>query len=149
MKLLTAIGAGVLVTFATATDSRAAGTLNILCGVDEVWCAVMEKTYEARTGLAINMRFLPDVPTFAESGYPNYKWTAWAGLLAPAGTHISVVQEINRAVANVLNEPRIKTQLQQMGLSIRPMSVAQFESLLRDDWLQTSNQLLRIKGSLD
>ncbi len=55
MKLLTAIGAGVLVTFATATGSRAADTLNILCGVDEVWCAVMQKTYEARTGLAINM----------------------------------------------------------------------------------------------
>lgn len=92
---------------------------------------------------------LPELVTLHESGYPNYKWTAWAGLLAPAGTHISVVQEINRAVANVLNEPRIKAQLQQMGLSIRPMSVAQFESLLRDDWLQTSNQLLRIKGSLD
>ncbi len=55
MKSLTAIGAGVLLTFAAATGSQAADTLNILCGVDEVWCAVMEKTYEAKTGLAINM----------------------------------------------------------------------------------------------
>lgn len=48
MKLLTAFGAGVLVTLAAAPGSRAADTLNILCGVDEVWCAVMEKTYEAK-----------------------------------------------------------------------------------------------------
>lgn len=92
---------------------------------------------------------LPDLPTLNEAGYPNYKWTAWTGLLAPAGTSIGVVQEINRAVANVLAEPKIKSQLQQLGLTIRPMSVAQFESLLRDDWRQASNQVRRIKGSLD
>ncbi|MBP2547923.1 iron(III) transport system substrate-binding protein [Neorhizobium galegae] len=55
MRLLTAIGAGVLLTLATATGSRSAGTLNILCGVDEAWCAVMEKTYEAKTGLHVTM----------------------------------------------------------------------------------------------
>jgi iron(III) transport system substrate-binding protein len=55
VKFLTAICAGVLATLATATISRAADTLTILCGVDEVWCTVMEKTYEARTGLAVNM----------------------------------------------------------------------------------------------
>jgi iron(III) transport system substrate-binding protein len=55
VKFLTVIAAGVLVAFSTATISRAAGTLNILCGVDEVWCAIMEKTYEAKSGLAINM----------------------------------------------------------------------------------------------
>jgi tripartite-type tricarboxylate transporter receptor subunit TctC len=92
---------------------------------------------------------LPELLTMNETGYPNYKWTAWTGLLAPAGTPISVVQEINRAVANVLAEPKIKAQLQQLGLTIRPMSVALFESLLRDDWLQASNQLRRIKSSLD
>ncbi len=55
MKLLTAIGASVLVTLATPTGSRSAGTLNILCGVDEAWCAVMQKTYEAKTGLEVTM----------------------------------------------------------------------------------------------
>lgn len=55
MKLLTAIGVSVLVTLATPTGSRSAGTLNILCGVDEAWCAVMQKTYEAKTGLEVNM----------------------------------------------------------------------------------------------
>lgn len=55
MKSLTAIGAGVLFALATATTCRAADTLNILCGVDEAWCAVMEKTYESKTGIAVDM----------------------------------------------------------------------------------------------
>lgn len=55
MRLLTAIGAGVLATLATAMTSHAAEPLNVLCGVDEAWCAVMEKTYEAKTGLDVNM----------------------------------------------------------------------------------------------
>ncbi len=55
MRLLTAIGAGLLATLATAMTSHAAEPLNILCGVDQAWCAVMEKTYEAKTGLDVNM----------------------------------------------------------------------------------------------
>ncbi len=92
---------------------------------------------------------LPDLFTLHESGYPNYKWTAWTGLLAPAGTQISVVQDINRAVAKVLDEPKIKARFQQMGLTIYPMPVAQFESLLRDDWRRASSQVLKLKHSLD
>ncbi|WP_052018232.1 ABC transporter substrate-binding protein [Agrobacterium albertimagni] len=49
------MGLGVFITLATVLPGRAAGSLNILCGVDEVWCAVMEKTYEAKTGLDVNM----------------------------------------------------------------------------------------------
>lgn len=55
MRLLTAIGAGLFAALATATVSRAADTLNILCGVDEIWCASMQRTYEAKTGISVNM----------------------------------------------------------------------------------------------
>lgn len=55
MRLLTAIGAGLFAALATATVCRAADTLNILCGVDEIWCASMQRTYEAKTGISVNM----------------------------------------------------------------------------------------------
>jgi iron(III) transport system substrate-binding protein len=55
VRLLTAIGAGLFAALATATVSRAADTLNILCGVDEIWCASMQRTYEAKTGISVNM----------------------------------------------------------------------------------------------
>jgi len=92
---------------------------------------------------------LPEVPTLHESGYPNYRWKVWTGLLAPAGTPVETLQNINRAVSRVFEEPQTKTRLQQMGLLTRPLSVAQFESLLRDDWSQTAVLLSNIKKSLD
>lgn len=55
MKVLTAIGAGVVATLATAMTGHAAEPLKVLCGVDEAWCAVMQKTYEAKTGLQVDM----------------------------------------------------------------------------------------------
>lgn len=55
MKLLTAIGAGLLATLATALTGHAAEPLKVLCGVDEVWCAAMEKAYKAKTGIEVHM----------------------------------------------------------------------------------------------
>lgn len=92
---------------------------------------------------------VPELPSLHESGYPNYKWTVWTGLLAPAGTPIAAVQEINLAVTKVFDEPETKARLHQLGLTIRTMPVAQFESMLREDWRQASDQLARFKGSLD
>lgn len=89
------------------------------------------------------------VPTLNESGYPHYKWTVWTGLLAPAATPIATVQDINRAVTKVFEEPETKARLQQLGLTIRPMPVAQFERLLRDDWAQIAAHLANIKDPLD
>ena len=91
----------------------------------------------------------PELLTLHESGYPNFKWSAWTGLLAPAGTPISVVHEINLAMAKVLEDPKINNKLKKMGLSTYRMSVAQFESQLRDDWRQASDHLLRLTSSLD
>jgi tripartite-type tricarboxylate transporter receptor subunit TctC len=81
---------------------------------------------------------VPDLPTLHETGYPQYKWTVWTGLLAPAATPSGVVQDINRAVARVFEDPQTQTRFQQMGLSLRSLTVAQFESLLREDWRQVS-----------
>jgi tripartite-type tricarboxylate transporter receptor subunit TctC len=92
---------------------------------------------------------IPELPTLHESGYSNYKWAVWTGLLAPAGTPIETIQDINRAAAEVFEEPQTKTRFQKMGLNIRPMAVAQFESMLRDDWRLTADQLTQIKASVE
>jgi tripartite-type tricarboxylate transporter receptor subunit TctC len=92
---------------------------------------------------------IPELPTLHESGYSNYKWTVWTGLLAPAGTPIETIQDINRAMAKVFEEPQTKTRFQKMGLNIRPMAVAQFESMLRDDWRLTADQSAQIKPSME
>jgi tripartite-type tricarboxylate transporter receptor subunit TctC len=54
---------------------------------------------------------LPDVPTFAEAGYPTIKDYTWVALLAPAGTPPEVVQKLNDAVNQVLRLPDVRAGL--------------------------------------
>jgi len=58
---------------------------------------------------------LPDVPTIAELGFPNYEITSWQGLFAPAGTPKDVVAKINAETVAMLNAPDIRQRISQEG----------------------------------
>lgn len=58
---------------------------------------------------------MPDVPTFAEQGFPNITGMGFNGLYAPAGTPAAVVQSWNAALARALAQPDVKDRLFQMG----------------------------------
>lgn len=88
---------------------------------------------------------LPQVPTFMESGYPKYKWVSWAGLLAPAATPSEKVQEMSRAVDKVLNDPAMKVRFTQLGISPTFSSPAQFDEVLKADWLHSAALIADLK----
>src|SRR5581483_8310704 len=48
---------------------------------------------------------LPDVPTIAESGYPDFEAVAWHGILAPAGTPQPIVNKLHDQIVAALNDP--------------------------------------------
>ena len=58
---------------------------------------------------------LPDVPTFAELGYPQVNVSLWYGLLAPAGTPRPVVEKLNQALGQILQSKDVKERLQAQG----------------------------------
>jgi tripartite-type tricarboxylate transporter receptor subunit TctC len=58
---------------------------------------------------------LPDVPTFAEQGYPNTNASSWYGLLAPAKTPPAIVAKINKAVNDALADPGVHEKLVNVG----------------------------------
>jgi tripartite-type tricarboxylate transporter receptor subunit TctC len=58
---------------------------------------------------------LPDVPTMAESGFPDIRVTTWNGLVAPAGTPEAIVVRLNAAVNDALKSPTIKDALFKFG----------------------------------
>ena len=80
----------------------------------------------------------PNLPTISESGYPKFKWISWVGLLAPAATPLEKIQNLNRAVAKVINDPVLKVRFAQLGISPKVMPQARFESLLNEEWLRVS-----------
>ena len=72
---------------------------------------------------------LPDVPTMAEAGMPDYKAVSWFGLLAPAGTPPAIVDKLSAAVAQAVADPEVAAALRNQGIvpkSSRPAAFAAF-----------------------
>ena len=58
---------------------------------------------------------LPDVPTSAEAGLPNFEVTVWHGLYAPKGTPKAVVDRLNAALKVALKDPQLKQRFADLG----------------------------------
>ncbi len=78
-------------------------------------------------------RFLPELPTVAESGLPGYAFDSWLGLLAPAGTPAAEVERLNAAVRKVLADPVVQERLARVGVEAGTLPAADFQALLRAD----------------
>jgi tripartite-type tricarboxylate transporter receptor subunit TctC len=64
---------------------------------------------------------LPDVPTFAEAGYPQVKVISWVGLLAPAGTPKPVYDKLVAESTKVIQSPEFVSRLKSFGLATMPV----------------------------
>jgi tripartite-type tricarboxylate transporter receptor subunit TctC len=60
-------------------------------------------------------RILPDVPTMAESGYPEIVGDSWVGVLAPAGTPKDIIGLLQREIAKVIAAPDMQARLAELG----------------------------------
>lgn len=58
---------------------------------------------------------LPDVPTVAESGYPDYEASAWYGFVVPKGTPPDIIAALRKATVAAINTPQIKDRLSKEG----------------------------------
>jgi len=58
---------------------------------------------------------LPDVPTAAESGLPNFEVTVWHGLYAPKGTPKAVIDRLETALKVALKDPTLKQRFADLG----------------------------------
>lgn len=76
---------------------------------------------------------LPDVPTFAELGYPAVDANTWFGLVAPAGTPAEVVQRLNKEINEVLKEPEVRAKFAGQGGVPVGGSPADFDKFIRAD----------------
>ena len=76
---------------------------------------------------------LPDVPTIAEQGFPNFSITLWFGMWAPAGTPQPIVKKLNAEVARVLQLPEVKTQYATLGVDPVTMQPEEFAKFVRSE----------------
>ncbi|MGN1055599.1 MAG: Bug family tripartite tricarboxylate transporter substrate binding protein [Comamonas sp.] len=68
---------------------------------------------------------LPDVPTFTELGLKGLEDMPYYGIYAPKGVPQAFVQQFSQALAQSVQEPHIREQLQALGLVVDAMTPAQ------------------------
>ncbi len=77
---------------------------------------------------------LPEVPTIAESGYPGFTATTWFGLMVPAGTSPEIVQRLNHAVNQAIQQQSFRQKLKNEGAVVLGGSPGQMADLLKRDF---------------
>lgn len=75
------------------------------------------------TGTTEPSRFLPGVPTLAQSGLPDYASTGWYALAAPSGTPKPLLDAMSATVMKVLRDPEVKKTIEAAGVDIGGESI--------------------------
>ena len=77
---------------------------------------------------------MPDVPTAAEVGLPDYKAYSWYGVFGPAGLPAPVVERLARAIDEALGDPLVGQRLDEMGTpAMRGYTPARFAQYVKDE----------------
>ena len=79
------------------------------------------------------MPALPNIPTFAESGIPNFDIKSWHGILAPPGIARPIVDKINSEVGKMLGMQDVLQTLESFGLGPFISTPEQFAALMRSE----------------
>ncbi len=80
---------------------------------------------------------MPNVPTIAESGYPNFEAPAWWAVIAPAKTPAAIVNKMHEEVAKALRTPDVAARLKAQGIDVQalgPKPAQEFVNKQIDIW---------------
>lgn len=80
---------------------------------------------------------IPDIPTIAESGFPNFEVVNWYGILTPAKTQRVIINKLNKEITNLINNPEINDRLVGLGLEVfasTPEDFTQFRKIDTEKW---------------
>jgi tripartite-type tricarboxylate transporter receptor subunit TctC len=78
-------------------------------------------------------RLLPDVPSFAELGYPGMDIALWYGIAAPGGTPAPIVQRLNAELAKIVDMPDVRKNLAEQGADLQGGSAEDFAAFMRNE----------------
>jgi tripartite-type tricarboxylate transporter receptor subunit TctC len=87
----------------------------------------------------------PELPTVAESGYPEYEVTNWHGLVGPKGLPKDVVNRLNAEINELPKSEEMRKQLAADGLEPAGGSPAQFAEIVRNE-ISRWNEVIRQAG---
>ena len=93
---------------------------------------------------------VPDVPTIAESGYPDYRVSVWYGIAAPAKLPDDIAQKVTASLDRALNDDAFRASLEKIGFPVfRPRSAASIAEFIDADRTRWSAVIKQLNISLD
>ena len=92
---------------------------------------------------------LPDVPSIAEMGYPNFDVSPWWGILGPAGMPKAIVDRINADVEQILNTPESQAFFRDQGAEVLVMKPDVFLKTLESDVVKWAKVVKASGAKLD
>jgi tripartite-type tricarboxylate transporter receptor subunit TctC len=75
---------------------------------------------------------LPDVPTIAEAGMPQFKLTSWAGVFGPAKLPRDVLDRLNREFVAAIGRPEVQAAMDKQAFQLVGSTPEQLGALVRD-----------------
>ena len=100
-------------------------------------------------GLAVSgdarQAIFPNVPTFAEAGYPEYKMMYWFGMMAPAGTPPAIIDRMQKEIAKAVTAAKVKEVFGGAGVHATSTTPAAFTELVQNETALWANVIKRAK----
>ncbi|MES2414795.1 MAG: tripartite tricarboxylate transporter substrate binding protein [Pseudomonadota bacterium] len=86
---------------------------------------------------------LPDVPTFAESGFTDFDAPIWFGVFLPAGTPPAIVTRLHAEVARAVEKPALRDLFMAQGAKPQTMSSQEFTARINNEIRQWTDLVVR------
>src|SRR5262249_60595724 len=77
--------------------------------------------------------YVPEVPTFAEEGFPNFEMATWFSLFAPKGTPKDIVEQLNAYTREVQADPEARARLEATFVDPLVMTQPEFAAQVKAD----------------
>jgi tripartite-type tricarboxylate transporter receptor subunit TctC len=88
---------------------------------------------------------VPNVPTYAEMGYPNVVSGSWVGFFVPAKTPNAVVAKLNAEINQLMKDPDAQAKLKTVGFDPVEKNVSEIDAYFRND-VATWGKMVRSVG---
>jgi tripartite-type tricarboxylate transporter receptor subunit TctC len=97
------------------------------------------------TTLAKRSQLLPELPTIAEAGMPQFSITSWAGLFGPARMPREVVERLNKEFVAAMGRADVQAAMEKQAFALSPSSPEQLAAFVKEQ-MESYRRILRAAG---
>ena len=97
------------------------------------------------TTLPKRSQLLPDVPTIAEAGMPQFSVTSWAGLFGPAKLPREIVERLNKEIAAAMARADVQALMDKQAFVLSPSSPERLAAFVKEQ-MESYRNILRAAG---